>query len=116
MSNTYYRKCKYCGRRIRMAEMDNGQWLPFEIDGSGKHECGILSTEPASFSKPTPTLTTNQSSCPGPAPTSTTNQSSYPKYNSPTFDPKNNNIKGKKICIGIIVLLVILILYRWISS
>lgn len=85
-----------------MAEMDNGQWLPFEIDGSGKHECGILSTEPASFSKPTPT--------------STTNQSSYPKYNSPTFDPKNNNTKGKKICIGIIVLFVILILYRWISS
>ncbi|WP_417381903.1 hypothetical protein [Gimesia sp.] len=47
MSNPYTKKCNFCGQQIRMAEMKNGQWLPFEIDGSGKHECQSASVSPA---------------------------------------------------------------------
>lgn len=39
MSNSYQRNCTGCGQRIRMAEMESGQWLPFEIDGTGRHDC-----------------------------------------------------------------------------
>jgi hypothetical protein len=30
MSNSYYRECKFCGRRIQMRQMPGGQWVAFE--------------------------------------------------------------------------------------
>lgn len=39
MADSYLRDCVFCGSAIRMAKMHNGQWLPFEVDGSGKHQC-----------------------------------------------------------------------------
>jgi hypothetical protein len=39
MADPYMRKCKFCGETIRMAQMDCGQWLPFEANGTGKHSC-----------------------------------------------------------------------------
>ena len=38
MAEHYRRSCNNCGESIRMAKMDNGQWLPFDIEG-GKHHC-----------------------------------------------------------------------------
>lgn len=38
MADPYIRNCKFCGNRIRMAKMDSGQYLPFDIEG-GKHQC-----------------------------------------------------------------------------
>lgn len=40
MANHLRRKCKFCNAPIRMAEMDNGKWLPFEVrPGGGRHQC-----------------------------------------------------------------------------
>lgn len=39
MANHYSRNCTKCGAGIRMAEMANGQWLPFEVNGDGHHRC-----------------------------------------------------------------------------
>jgi hypothetical protein len=39
VANCIYKDCDRCGRKIRLAEMDNGQWLPFEMNGSGLHRC-----------------------------------------------------------------------------
>jgi len=39
MTDCYLRNCVFCGSTIRMAKMHDGQWLPFEVDGSGKHQC-----------------------------------------------------------------------------
>ena len=64
MSNTYCRDCKYCGRPIRMAEVDDGQWLAFEIDGSGKHHCGTLPIQHTLFPEPPPEPTEDHSSLP----------------------------------------------------
>lgn len=35
----YPRRCKYCGQRIVMSELDSGNWQPWEADGSGRHQC-----------------------------------------------------------------------------
>ena len=38
MSDSYNRKCKFCGRQIQMRRMPHGQWVPFE--GYDKvHDC-----------------------------------------------------------------------------
>lgn len=39
MAESYRRNCRNCNEPIRMAEMENGQWLPFDVSG-GKHTCG----------------------------------------------------------------------------
>lgn len=47
--STHFRKdCDYCGDPIRMAQMNNGQWLAFDV-GGGKHDCQANS-EPSSVS------------------------------------------------------------------
>ena len=38
MSNSYC-DCNKCGQPIRLSQMEQGQWLPFEIDGTGLHNC-----------------------------------------------------------------------------
>jgi hypothetical protein len=38
MSNPYKKACVYCGELIRMAEVNPGNWVPFNISG-GKHQC-----------------------------------------------------------------------------
>lgn len=47
MADNYRRKCRDCNAPIRMAQMDNGQWLPFDLSG-GKHTCAITNTAAAS--------------------------------------------------------------------
>ena len=42
MADFYRRACKFCGYSIRMARMENGQWLPF--DDIGKHSCSAVAT------------------------------------------------------------------------
>ena len=39
MAESYRRNCRHCGEPIRMAQMENGQWLPFDLSG-GRHTCG----------------------------------------------------------------------------
>lgn len=39
MSNSYIRDCRDCGEEIRMARVDGWNWQPFDLDGSGRHEC-----------------------------------------------------------------------------
>ncbi len=60
MSTAYVRSCKYCGRTIRMAEMPDGKWVPFEIDGAGRHTCeqtvGGSEGEPAGSSLYSPVV------------------------------------------------------------
>lgn len=38
MSDSYYRDCKWCGRRIQMRKMPGGQWLAFEGYAT-QHNC-----------------------------------------------------------------------------
>lgn len=59
MAAPYIRKCKSCGARIRMAEVDNGQWLPFEVEyNGGRHHCTstaavrVEATAAATFPEP----------------------------------------------------------------
>lgn len=39
MADHYRRNCRDCNDPIRMAKMDKGVWLAFDLDG-GKHACG----------------------------------------------------------------------------
>lgn len=50
MSNTFIKSCSFCNIQIRMAEMASGQWLPFELDGSGRHSCSR--NRDSAYSKP----------------------------------------------------------------
>lgn len=38
--DAYLRPCKFCGDSIIMIKLDNDNWQPFELDGSGRHEHG----------------------------------------------------------------------------
>ncbi|MCW5201074.1 acyltransferase, partial [Desulfobulbus sp. F4] len=63
-----------------MAQMDNGQWLPFELDGSGKHECGssLASTAPFVQLQPEPNRT--QYSVPKPYRVNNMNNNEWPRH------------------------------------
>lgn len=40
MAEFFERDCEFCGSRIRMAQMDDGQWLAFELEyNGGRHKC-----------------------------------------------------------------------------
>jgi type II secretory pathway pseudopilin PulG len=90
MGTPYQRDCKYCNQRIRMAQMENGQWLPFELDGSGKHECvrSPASTAPLVQQQPEPNRT----------------QYSVPK-------PHSGNGVQRSVCAVGVVLLIVLLWY-----
>ena len=49
MADFYTRDCRHCGDSIRMARMASGCWLPFELDGSGKHDCCSRERRRATF-------------------------------------------------------------------
>lgn len=38
MAKSRLKNCRDCAEPIRMAQMSNGQWLPFDL-GGGKHVC-----------------------------------------------------------------------------
>lgn len=40
LTEAFVSDCRYCGLEIRMAAVPNGTWQPFELNGSGRHECG----------------------------------------------------------------------------
>lgn len=40
MADNYQRDCRDCNEPIRLAKMDNGQWLAFDLSG-GKHVCAL---------------------------------------------------------------------------
>ena len=61
MSRIYYRPCRDCGDRIRMAQMNNGHWLAF--DDGGKHFCGnVTSARTTALQKPRQNISSNQRS------------------------------------------------------
>lgn len=37
---SYVKNCDFCGVIIRMAEDHKGDWQPWEMDSSGRHNCG----------------------------------------------------------------------------
>lgn len=43
MADNYRKNCRECNAPIRMAQMANGQWLPFDVSG-GKHTCASVMT------------------------------------------------------------------------
>ena len=54
MANFFYKDCDDCAERIRMAEMNNGQWLAFEAHRDGKHMCNINVAKPTALTSATP--------------------------------------------------------------
>ena len=55
MADHYHRNCRDCNEPIRMAKMDSGVWLAFDLTG-GKHVCcsGFASAAVAVSSSPAP--------------------------------------------------------------
>lgn len=39
MSNAKGSQCGLCGRETLLIQGDSGQWIPFEVDQSRKHNC-----------------------------------------------------------------------------
>ena len=46
MADFFYKDCDNCTERIRMAQMNNGQWLAFEAHRDGKHICNVNGAKP----------------------------------------------------------------------
>ena len=85
MANHFERDCEYCGKPIRMAEMSNGKWLPFELDGSGRHRCISYRDSNTTFTAP---------------------QHNYiPQYSPIPESYSGNGFRGVKYVVLIIILL-----------
>lgn len=54
MANFFYKDCDDCAERIRMAKMNNGQWLAFEAHRDGKHMCNINVAKSIALTSATP--------------------------------------------------------------
>ena len=89
---SYIRSCNICGQRISLREMQNGQWVAFEVNTNELHKHNKKSKSKKSTVQNNDTMPLNQS------------------YNS------NSNINNKEPNYGLFFLIGLVIIGIWLFS